>query len=193
MIKHGHARWKQPATPEYRVWAGMKQRCTNPNKKDWADYGGRGISVCPEWFNDFGRFLADVGFRPSSNHSLERKDNNGNYEPGNVKWATAQEQARNRRSPLVMVSHEGETMCVADWAKRLGVSPFTLYSRVKRYGTLFRPSHISANGITRKTHCYRGHEYTDENTYHDPSRPQRRFCRQCRTLLNRKFSKQEGK
>lgn len=90
--KHGKS-----YTPEYSVWRGMKQRCLNPKASYYADYGGRGIKVCEKWANDFGEFYKDVGPRPSSQHSLDRIDVNGNYEPGNVRWATAREQARNTR------------------------------------------------------------------------------------------------
>lgn len=82
--------------PEYKVWAAMKQRCQNPRNSRYHRYGGRGITVCPEWLDSFDAFLAHVGPRPSKGYSLERINNNGNYEPGNVKWATHQQQALNR-------------------------------------------------------------------------------------------------
>jgi hypothetical protein len=91
-FKHGLS-----TEPEYIVWVAMLQRCGNPKNKDYPDYGGRGITVCDRW-RDFANFISDVGARPSSKYSIDRyPDNNGNYEPGNVRWATATEQVYNRR------------------------------------------------------------------------------------------------
>lgn len=86
-------------TAEYRAWQAMKQRCLNANNPSFRDYGARGISICEAWLESFEAFIDDVGRRPSRKHSLHRIDNDGNYEPGNVEWATRKEQAANRRRP----------------------------------------------------------------------------------------------
>jgi hypothetical protein len=98
MLRHGQAKQRTgETTPEYTAWLSMKARCTNPKNKKWDRYGGRGIKVDPLWIEDFEAFFAHMGRRPSPEHSLDRFPNNdGNYEPGNVRWATSKEQQNNR-------------------------------------------------------------------------------------------------
>ena len=117
-------------SPEYGIWHGMKRRCRQVNAKDYAAYGGKGVRVCDRWLHSFKAFYEDMGARPSSDHSIDRIDGDGDYEPGNCRWATRSEQNRNR-CDSVMLTHEGETMCSAAWAKRCGMSKGTLRDRLK--------------------------------------------------------------
>lgn len=119
----------QKHTPEYRVWSGAKNRCTNKRSKSWLRYGGRGIKMCPRWVDSFENFIADMGKRPSSSHTLERKKNDVGYEPGNCVWALPIVQGNNKRNN-VKLTHEGRTLSIARWADVLGVKAITLYKRV---------------------------------------------------------------
>ena len=114
-------------SPEYAAWRGAWTRCTNPRRKDWADYGGRGISDCERW-RDFAAFLSDMGPRPEGG-SIERIDTDGGYTPKNCRWATAREQARNRRTSRV-VEIGGRRATLAEWAERSGISEDVLWARL---------------------------------------------------------------
>lgn len=117
--------------PEHGVWDGMKDRCYKPNTVGYEHYGGRGIKVCDRWRESFQAFYEDMGPRPSPEHQLDRIDNDGNYEPGNCRWATRGEQRRNRKDTR-MLTFRGETMCLTDWAKRFGMSKGVLRDRIAR-------------------------------------------------------------
>lgn len=86
--------------PEYRIWAHIKGRCNNPKTKCWKNYGGRGITICDRWLNNFDNFLEDMGKRPTPDHQIDRINNNGNYEPSNCRWVSQLQNARNKRVTL---------------------------------------------------------------------------------------------
>lgn len=112
-------------TPEYGVWGGIHKRCCDPKCKSFPDYGGRGITIAPEWSN-FATFYADMGPRPTALHTIERRDTNGNYCKDNCCWVTRKEQNRNTRvTRLVLIA--GEQRCVGEWdevlSQRCGLKP----------------------------------------------------------------------
>lgn len=116
-------------TITYHSYRGMIARCYDPNQVAYANYGGRGITVCDRWLNGgYPVFVEDMGLCPSQNHSIDRyPDNNGNYEPGNCRWATAKQQGRNKRTNR-LITHDGRTMTLTEWAEQVGIS-FTALSR----------------------------------------------------------------
>lgn len=119
-FRHGQAR--PPArTPEYRAWCQMKTRCTNPNCDKFQYYGGRGITICPQWIDSFEAFFADVGRKPNPRLTLDRINNEGNYEPGNVRWATAKQQAANQRRTAVERSAQSVRNLHIRWHVRRGL------------------------------------------------------------------------
>jgi len=115
---------------EYKIWAEMIRRCHIQKSYSYPKYGGRGIRVCDRWRRSFENFYADMGPRPSPKHSLDRKDNNGHYEPGNVHWATAVAQARNTRNNR-FIEHEGRRLTLAEWSEESGIAYSTLRQRLK--------------------------------------------------------------
>ncbi len=124
---------------EYQIWNAMKQRCANKNNPAYGRYGGRGIKVCDRWIGSFTNFLEDMGERPSKKHSLDRHPNNdGNYEPGNVRWGTDDEQARNKRNNRWFEA-DGKKMIMQDWAAYFGVNESTLLEHLetKSFDTVF--------------------------------------------------------
>lgn len=128
-------REKRRASPELAIFKDMVRRCADPRRKDYKHYGGRGISVAPEWLAVGGadRFVEHVGPRPSPHHSIDRIKNDRGYEPGNVRWATQQEQTRNfSRNHLITV--DGRTQCLSAWAVEKGVSPVLICQRILRLG-----------------------------------------------------------
>lgn len=99
--KDGQHATSKPSSPEYDAWKSMKRRCYKENCSSYEYYGARGIEVCDEWLNSFKKFYEDMGPKPSKDHSLDRRDNEGNYEPSNCRWATLSEQARNKRNTVL--------------------------------------------------------------------------------------------
>jgi streptogramin lyase len=122
----------------YKIWAGMLARCRTPTHQAYKWYGARGVKVCGRW-GQFENFLADMGAAPER-MSIERLDVNGDYEPSNCKWATAGEQALNRRTNR-RISHEGETWTVTEWAAKLGLNVSTLRYRLRAWGVNRALSH----------------------------------------------------
>ncbi len=129
-MKHGHKAGGR-YTPEYIAWQNILARCTNPKAQAWANYGGRGITVCERWRRDFTAFLADVGLRPSPGLDIDRIDNDGSYEPGNVRWATRRDNCRHRRSTR-WVEINGERISLIEAAERARVSYSLVKGRVQR-------------------------------------------------------------
>lgn len=113
----------------YAAWANMIARCTNKSRQGWSDYGGRGIKVCDQW-RHFENFFADMG-RPPDGTSIDRIDNDRDYEPSNCRWSTIVEQQRNKRTN-VFIEYEGQTKTIAEWAEVLGVNYHTLRARIVR-------------------------------------------------------------
>lgn len=132
-------------TPEYRTWASMKGRCTDQRNTVYPFYGGRGIKVCERWASSFEAFLEDMGHKPSPKHSIDRINSDGNYEPGNCKWSTDKEQNRNRRSNRNFTVGD-ETMCMTDWAKKLGIHYKALWTRIDNGWTMEQVIEALANG-----------------------------------------------
>lgn len=141
-------------TKTYSVWKNMRYRCNKPNHKFYKFYGGKGVSVCKRW-DIFLNFLEDMGEKPEG-LSLDRINNDGNYEPSNCKWSTQQEQNENS-SRVVRFTYGGKTMNMKEWAKELKLNYQTLAGRIKTYGISFeeaisRPKreHLLGNSHAKK-------------------------------------------
>jgi hypothetical protein len=115
----------------YTTWNGMIHRCYDPDSPSFKYYGARGITICDRWRNSVHDFIADMGNRPSMQHSLDRIDNTVGYEPGNCRWATTIQQCNNRSSN-VYLQFDGRRQTIANWARELGITTATLWKRLKR-------------------------------------------------------------
>lgn len=136
-------------TPEYKAWQNLRDRCYNEDAQQFRNYGGRGIRVCERWLNSFENFYADMGPRPSPEHSIDRRENNGDYEPSNCRWATPEEQGNNKRTN---VYHElsGAFLTAPQIARQAELSTSTISSRLSRYG--MTPDEAIDKGVGR--HLY---------------------------------------
>ncbi|WP_115560025.1 hypothetical protein [Xanthomonas arboricola] len=132
-VRHKNTRHGMHGTPEYAAWNAMKSRCMNPKHAAFDRYGGRGISVCQQWIDDFAAFYRYMGPRPSVRHTIERIDNSLGYAPGNCEWREWEDQNRNRRN-TVMVTFEGEELPLALLAERLSLDYYRLHARITRRG-----------------------------------------------------------
>ncbi|HEY8560533.1 MAG TPA: hypothetical protein VIL74_09160 [Pyrinomonadaceae bacterium] len=125
LTKHGASR-----SITYNSWLAMKQRCLNPKHKKYKNYGGRGITICERWLDSFEYFLADMGERPSSSHTIDRINHDGNYAPENCRWLLQANQQRNK-SDNRLITINGETKCVSEWCEVYNVSVGLVSGRLK--------------------------------------------------------------
>lgn len=127
--KHGYANDKKNSS-EYTAWINIRNRCNVSKNKAYKLYGGRGIKVCERWLI-FANFIADMGDKPSTKHSIDRIDTNGNYEPGNCRWATKLVQARNTRTNNY-IEYNNEKRCIAEWGEIFGIRANVITKRLLR-------------------------------------------------------------
>lgn len=118
-------------TPEYSSWRGMIERCENPNHRQFKDYGGRGVTVCPEWRQSFTAFVRDMGPRPAG-CSVERRKNHLGYTQENCYWSSRKEQARNKRNNRLLTA-KGQTKTLAEWSEETGLHYVTIVTRIDRH------------------------------------------------------------
>lgn len=130
MNRGGRPKHGMYKTREYKIWKGIIYRCFNPHSNRYSYYAERGITVCDRWRHDFAAFYADMGPRPSPEHTVDRIDNNKGYEPDNCRWATRSEQQRNTRQN-VRLTKDGLTLTLIEWSERLGIKYDTLRFRIK--------------------------------------------------------------
>lgn len=183
----------------YQAWRSMKGRCYNPNYPQFADYGGRGITVCDRWINDYKAFESDMGERPEG-YSLDRIDNDLGYSPENCRWANRATQQRNQRR-AVYVEIEGNKYRAIELALMFDLKADTIVDRSRKGMTfdqvISNEKHHNLSGFylggkasgAKKqalTHCKHGHEFTEHNTIITPQGWRR--CRECHNIKMRRLS-----
>jgi hypothetical protein len=135
-LRHGHTSERLQSgkrySSEYAIWRSMKARCHNQKAVNYADYGGRGITVCSRWLDSFEAFIADMGARPSHDHSIDRIDNDIGYEPSNCRWATDEQQRSNRRQTIFVTRADGSSVALMALAEERGIKYCTLFAALRR-------------------------------------------------------------
>lgn len=160
--KHGMTGWKDRKTSKiYYTWQAMKRRCYYEKEARYADYGGRGIKVCEKWIDSFEQFMADVGLPPTPDHTIERINNDGNYEPQNVRWATKIEQGNNKRNNHMMTK-DGRTQTMSEWCRELGLSYSVVKMRLRKSG-----GDVEYSLRTEKVKKGKGKTYTVDGAQYD--------------------------
>ncbi len=153
-VRRNKIHWKDKLS-EYMTHSAMIQRCTNSNNQDFHHYGGRGITVCDRWLESFDNFYEDMGDKPlpANQYSLERIDHEGGYCPENCKWIHKSLQPSNSRRNN-MITWNGETLCVSQWAEKTGIDYHTLQSRIHKFKMkppeLFKPTKVTGNGSSHR-------------------------------------------
>jgi hypothetical protein len=155
-----HGMWN---TSTYHIWQGIKQRCYDLACAGYTSYGGRGITVCDAWRNSFIKFLADVGPRPGPSYQLDRIDNNGNYEPGNVRWATPSEQQNNTRNNR-HITLGRRTQTLVQWSRELKIPETTIAARLNRGWTVEEALGLIARKRKKRRDAGRTRKYSEVQT-----------------------------
>lgn len=155
-MRHGMSKY-----PEYKIWCGINKRCYNKNCLKYRIYGAKGIIVCERWKHNFPNFYADMGPRPSPNHSIDRIDNNGNYEPSNCRWTDNATQ-QNNKATNVKITIKGKTKTLKQWSEHAGLTYMAVFLRYKRLGWTIERS-LSEPLQIKKKYSFKGKKmYLDE-------------------------------
>jgi len=164
MVRAQHNTWAtgQERRRLYSLWCSMHARCSNPTRADYARYGGSGVQVCERWAS-FASFLEDMGPRPTPQHSIDRIDGGLGYAPSNCRWATPTEQQRNRSNNRLL-TWNGTTRCVAEWAEVLQLSRELIKDRLAGGWSVDAALSTPKSSELLRTHCRNGHPRTPENT-----------------------------